>query len=137
MKEVKPVPEDAFNGILLDAINQTLSALSRTDRRKVFLYLEKELGIKKKDVPCRIPEFSYAIEKVLGTEAFNYKTKLLLEIQKKLDKKSAPKRFDCLIPELSFEDYILIKQLLFLLTQKHTDTLDSNVSRYRIETSVS
>ena len=118
---------DAFDAILMQAIKQTsLSSLGRNQARKIFLYLEKEWGIKKRDVPFRISEFSLAIEKALGTEAFNFKTKLLIEIQKKLDEKAKPKAFDCLVPNLTFEDYIQIKQLLYLLTEiKNSEVLRS------------
>lgn len=138
MRWNKRVPEskDAFDGILLEAINQTLSSIGRTNARKIFLYLENEMGIKKQDLPYRIPEFSIAIEKILGPEAFNYKTKLLIELQRKLDSKTTAKNFDCLVPNLTFEDYIQIKQFLHLLSDLrnseilpptvHTETLISH-----------
>ncbi|HMK93862.1 MAG TPA: hypothetical protein VK536_00530 [Candidatus Limnocylindrales bacterium] len=119
MRESKSILlDDSFNDILLDSINQTLSSLGLARRKKVFSYLEKELGVKKQDIPCRLDEFSRAIENVLGTQAFNYKTKLLIEIQKRSDEKMRLKTFDCLVPNLTFEDYIQFKEVLFLLTQK-------------------
>jgi hypothetical protein len=121
-------PKDAFNNIILDAINQTLSSLGKTRKRKVFLYLKKELGIDRQDVPFRLAEFSRAIETVLPTEAFNFKTKLLIEIQRRFEEEAIrPKNFDCLVPNLTFEDYIQIKQLLFLLAQKNSISLRANI----------
>jgi len=116
-KSIYALSKNVFDGILLDAINQTLFSLGKYRRKKVFSYLEKELGIKRQDIPSKIPEFSYAVEKALGSEAFNYKTRLLIEIQKKLGENVKPKLFDCFVPELTFEDYIQIKQLLFLTKQ--------------------
>lgn len=133
-KNEKVASQDNFSGILLEAINQTLSSLGKSRKRKVYSYLEKELGIKRKEVLFRISEFSRAIEKVLGTDAFNYKTKLLIEVDKKLNAIDRPKNFDCLVPNLTFEDYIQIKQLLYLMTQNASNRIPRAKSRTPILT---
>lgn len=115
-----------FDRVLEDAIDQSLSMVDKTRRKRLVLHLQ-ELGIKKENIVFSIAEFSMAVEHVLGPDAFNFKTRLLNEIQRRLDEGHGSKKiFDCLVPNLTFEEYIQVKQLISLLSQMNSSRRSPN-----------
>jgi hypothetical protein len=64
-----------FEELLLEAIDEGLSLLGESGKQVIYSYLEKNFKIKRQDIPCKIDEFTDAIERIFGTGA------KILEIQ--------------------------------------------------------
>jgi hypothetical protein len=58
-----------FNGLLLEAIDEALSSLGKTAAITIYFHLEKTFNIKKQEIPCRIKDFTCALEQIFGLGA--------------------------------------------------------------------
>jgi hypothetical protein len=67
--------ENRFRKLLLEAVDESLSALGETPKQAVYFHLKENFNIHKKDIPDKIDDFTFAIEKIFGEGA------KLLEIQ--------------------------------------------------------
>jgi len=65
----------SFGKLLVQAVDEGLSALGESGRQAVYECLETTFGIRRDDIPRRVDEFSDALHKVFGDSA------KLLEIQ--------------------------------------------------------
>jgi len=64
-----------FRKLLLEAVDESLSTLGETPKQAIYFYLQESFHIMKQDIPEKIDEFAFAIEKIFGEGA------KLLEIQ--------------------------------------------------------
>ena len=64
-----------FRKLLLDAVDESLSTLGETPKQAIYFHLQESFNIMKQDIPDKIDEFAFAIEKIFGEGA------KLLEIQ--------------------------------------------------------
>ena len=64
-----------FRRLLLDAVEEGLSTLGETPKQAIYFHLQESFNIMKQDIPDKIDEFAFAIEKIFGEGA------KLLEIQ--------------------------------------------------------
>ncbi len=64
-----------FRKLLLDAVEEGLSTLGETPKQAIYFHLQESFNIMKQDIPDKIDEFAFAIEKIFGEGA------KLLEIQ--------------------------------------------------------
>ncbi len=58
-----------FENILLEAVDQGLSALGDSSKLSIYFYLEKNYGIKRQDIPQKTEAFVSAVEKLFGPGA--------------------------------------------------------------------
>ena len=56
-----------FEKILLEAIDEGLSLIGESAKQVIYTYLEKTFKIDAQDIPCRIEDFSKALENIFGT----------------------------------------------------------------------
>jgi hypothetical protein len=98
----------SFSQLLVQAVDEGLSALGESSRQAVYGCLESAFRIRRDDIPQKIAEFSDALEKLFGDSA------RLLEIQimKKLYRKVGdiveyyPERED-----ITFTEYVAAAEL--------------------------
>jgi len=66
---------ERFRKLLLEAVDESLSTLGETSKQAIYFHLQESFNIMKQDIPDKIDEFAFAIEKIFGEGA------KLLEIQ--------------------------------------------------------
>jgi hypothetical protein len=59
----------AFEDLLLDAVNEGLSSLGESGKQAIYAFLTKTYKLDEQDIPHRIEEFKDAIEKIFGLGA--------------------------------------------------------------------
>ena len=74
--------EKVFNKVLLKSIDESLSSLGNASKIALYSHLETEFTIKKKEIPTRLDDFSFAVERIFGKGSVHFNL-LLLEIFKK------------------------------------------------------
>jgi len=67
--------DSSFGKLLVQAVDEGLSALGESERQSVYACLETTFGIRRNDIPGRVDEFSDVLHKIFGDSA------KLLEIQ--------------------------------------------------------
>lgn len=87
LNEKVSIPESCgdldFKKLILEAVDEGLSLLGDCSKQALYSHIEKNLKIRKQDIPDKIEKFSDAIERIFGHSA-----KLLqIEIMKNLHKR--------------------------------------------------
>jgi hypothetical protein len=73
-----------FRKLLMEAVDESLSTLGETPKQAIYFHLQESFNIVKQDIPDKIDEFTFAIEKIFGEGA-----KLLeIEIMRSLHEKA-------------------------------------------------
>jgi hypothetical protein len=67
-KKQKP-PENKFSTAISEAVEESFSSFSNLDKEAAYLHLENAFKIKKQEIPCKIEDFSDAIEQMFGVGA--------------------------------------------------------------------
>jgi len=74
-----------FSRILQEAISEALSPLGEGVKVSIFFHLENKFGIKKRDIPQRISDFSDALERIFGIGASNLEIMFMDSLHSKLN----------------------------------------------------
>jgi hypothetical protein len=98
--------EHSFYEVLLEAVEEAFSSLGEPVVEKIFCTLEKSFGIRRSEIPCRIEDFSDALEKIFGLGALQ----LEISVVKRLHIKGATE-YKWAVPqwivrELTFKEYV-------------------------------
>ena len=63
------IPEEDFEKLLLEAIDEGFSAIGETSKQAIYYHLENGFKIPKQEIPKKIDEFEHAIERIFGLGA--------------------------------------------------------------------
>jgi hypothetical protein len=103
--------EKKFNKILLEAIDQALSALGENTKKSVYLHLENNFAIPKKDIPNRVGDFTDALEQIFGLASTKLEILIMVCLNRRVRceyKWVGPK---WLVPDLTFEKYAKLLEI--------------------------
>jgi hypothetical protein len=99
--------ERSFYDTLLEAIDEGFSSLGESVKVAIYFHLENTFGIKKREIPFRIGDFSDALEKLFGLGARQHLEIIFMKnIHAKVRvnyKWDLPK---WVVPELTFREYL-------------------------------
>jgi hypothetical protein len=117
----KPKKDTEFNEVLVEAIDEALMALGEKAKASLYMHLQTNFGLTKKEYSDRVSEFTDALEKIFGQGALQ----LQLLIMKCLNEKvggsyewSGPK---WLVPDLTFTKYVKLMRIYYEDTNNVTD----------------
>ena len=102
-----------FDTILLEAIDEAFSSLGEKAKSAVYSYLEKMFLIPKKDIPCRLEDFSDSLRKILGLASKQLEILIMKNLNKKISCSYKWKGPSWLIPELTFRQYVELSRVDF------------------------
>jgi hypothetical protein len=93
----------SFDKLLLEAVDEVLSSLGDSSKQAIYFHLENAFKIRKQDIPCKIDEFTNAIEKIFGLGAKMLEIQMMKALYEKVGYafKYLPKQKD-----LIFTDYV-------------------------------
>ena len=114
-----------FSRILQEAISEALSTLGEGVTVSIFFHLENKFGIKKRDIPQKISDFSDALERIFGIGASNLEIMFMESLHSKLSfvcKWPTGCKWD--VPQVTFPEYVQ------LMRQKFEE---ASVSKKKIE----
>jgi hypothetical protein len=98
--------ERSFYETLLEAIDEGFSSLGESVKVAIYFHLENTFGIKKREIPFRIDDFSDALEKLFGLGARHLEIIFMKNIHANVRvnyKWDLPK---WVVPELTFREYL-------------------------------
>ena len=88
-------------------------SLGESAKASIYLYLEKSVGIKKQEIPFRIDDFQNALEQVFGKGARYLEILFIKKLHEKLKATYEWGMPRCVVPELTFKDYIRLVRMDF------------------------
>jgi hypothetical protein len=68
-KKTQNLPTNSFETIIIEAIEDSLSAFKRFNKQVFYSHLENTYKIKKEEIPFKIEEFTDAMEQIFGAGA--------------------------------------------------------------------
>jgi len=80
-----PILRVSFDEILLEAMDEGLMELGESSRAIVYFYVERNLSLKKVEIPKRLEDFSAAIRKVFGMGGLVMEELILKKLCEKLN----------------------------------------------------
>jgi len=95
-----------FEEILQDSIDEAFSSLGEAVKTSIYFHLEYKFLIRRKDIPCRIDDFSDALERIFGMGARHLELLIMKNLCEKINclyKWEGPK---WLVPDLTFKEYV-------------------------------
>lgn len=114
MKEQKKANSNqAFDALLLDAIDESFTCLGEHSKNALYFHLENDIGLKACDIPLRLDDFSHFLEGLLGLGAKPLEIMFMKRLHTKmLDLFDDPVQ-DCRSSNLTFVDYVALKKKEF------------------------
>jgi len=96
-----------FDAILVNAIDEALSAYGEKSKLNFYVYLEKASNLPKGEIPKRIDEFSDAIEDLFGLGSRFLEILIMKNLYSKIasvweQKESTP----WVLPDITFKEYV-------------------------------
>ena len=91
-------PDDGFNLIMLEAVDEALSFLGESAKRAFYYHLEEKFKIRREEIPIKIDDFTEAIEEIFGMGAKIIEMQIMKVLYKKVGRnfKYVPKEKDLL-----------------------------------------
>jgi hypothetical protein len=77
------LPKFNFEELLLESVDEGLSALGESSKQAIYFHIEKGFNIKKNEIPGNIADFDRAIEKIFGLGASFLETLILKRLIEK------------------------------------------------------
>jgi len=100
----------AFEELLLEAIDNSLSSLGESSKQAIYFHLEKRFHIEKQEIPLRVEDFTDAIEKIFGLGANFLEILIMKRLHEKI--RGASKRSET--ADFTFVEYITMTRRSFL-----------------------
>jgi hypothetical protein len=63
------LPKRDFDELLMEAVDEGLSALGESSKQAIYFHLEKGFNVTKEEIPDKVEVFAVAIEKIFGLGA--------------------------------------------------------------------
>ena len=76
-------PRKTFNEILMECIEEILTAIGGSAKHMIYFFLNQDLGITKDQIPNRIDDFAETIESIFGAGAKPIERHLIKQIEAK------------------------------------------------------
>jgi hypothetical protein len=74
-----------FDVLLLEAMDEALSALGDSIMLAVYFHVERSFHIKRDEIPCRLGEFTEAVENIFGAGASFIEILIMKKLHEKVD----------------------------------------------------
>ena len=105
------MPKHSFEKLLLNAIDEGLSALGESPKRVVYFYLEKKFNISRREIPDKIEDFIEALEKIFGLGAKFLQILIIKQLYQKIEKNLEWNEEQT---DLTFTEYIVAARRSYL-----------------------
>jgi len=95
-----------FEAVLQEAVDEAFSSLGEPVKKSIYFNLENKFLITRRDIPCRIEDFSDALERIFGLGAKSLELLIMEKLYRKVNcsyKWEGPK---WLVPDLTFKQYV-------------------------------
>ena len=95
-----------FEDVFQDSVEEALSCLGESVKKSIYFHLENSFLLSRQDIPCRVKDFSDALERIFGLGAKHIELLIMEKLYLKVNcsyKWEGPK---WLVPDLTFEQYV-------------------------------
>lgn len=76
--------ENVSEDVLMQTIDEVLSILGESIKTSIYYHLENTMGLKKHEIPARLADFHFALEKMFGKLGTKYiEDQLIKQLEKK------------------------------------------------------
>jgi hypothetical protein len=100
-----------FEEVLQDSVDEAFSSLGESVKKSIYFHLENSFLIPRQEIPCRVEDFSDALERIFGPGAKHLELLIMEKLYRKVNcsyKWEGPK---WLVPDLTFEQYVELMRI--------------------------
>jgi hypothetical protein len=102
-----------FELVLLETIDEALSALGENVKKTIYFHLQQKFLIAKQDIPNKIDDFSDALEKIFGLGARTLEILIMAKLHQKIRPRYKWEGPHWLVPEITFSQYVELLKLSY------------------------
>ncbi len=73
-----------FNKLFLAILDETFSYLGENAKQTIYYHLEHKFGIRRSEIPCRVEDFSSAMDKIFGLANKSIEVVLVQKLHEKV-----------------------------------------------------
>ena len=112
-----PCQRENFDQLLLDAIDEGLSALGEAGKASIYINLEQHFNIRRRDISCQLDALSNAMKRIFGQGAKRIELLFMEKIYAKVEVVCKRSTCECSLPqwfpEMTFQEYVHLMQQYF------------------------
>ena len=102
-----------FTTLLLEAIDETLTALDENSKTAIYHYLAKAFNVNRQEIPDRGEDFSRALERLFGLGAKHLEILFMKSLYAKVGGGRARFSWEWVLRELTFGEYVRLMRQSF------------------------
>jgi hypothetical protein len=102
-----------FEQVLLGSIDEAFSTLGERAKMSIYLTLEHKFTITKQDIPCRVDDFSDALERIFGSGARYLEVLIMKKLHEKVGCLYEWDATKWLVSNLTFRKYVELMRLCY------------------------
>jgi hypothetical protein len=110
----------AFENLLIEAVDEALTSLGESAKQAIYFHLENKFKIAKKDIPCRLEDFTDGLEKIFGLGAHFIE---ILVMKSLFEKIGQPLEWNQ-SKELMFVEYVAAAKQSYLKKEKRAKVIE-------------
>jgi hypothetical protein len=100
-KNSTEIASKQFDNFLIESIDETLSLLGTSVKNELYLRLEVNFNMTKKDIPQRLEEFLFILHRIFNLGASRLEVKFLRNLDEKI-----PSGSKCIVADCSVSNWI-------------------------------
>lgn len=102
-----------FEEVFQESVEEALSSLGEAVKISLYYHLEHNFMIPKKDIPCRVDDFSDALEKIFGVGAQHIELLIMKKLNEKVSCLYKWEGPSWLVPDLTFQKYVKLLKISY------------------------
>jgi hypothetical protein len=110
----------AFENLLTEAIDEGLTSLGESAKHAIYFHLEHKFKIAKKDIPCRLEDFTKGLENIFGLGAHFIEILIMKSLFEKIGQ---PLEWNQ-SKEFVFVEYVAAAKRSYLKIQKEVEVVE-------------
>jgi hypothetical protein len=100
-----------FDQLLLEAIDDGLTAVGEAAKTSIYFHLENRFNIKKQEIPYKLNDFSNALEQIFGLGARHFEILFMKKLHSKFEATFKWPTYKWplskwIVPEMTFPEYV-------------------------------
>jgi hypothetical protein len=111
------LPDKAFQKLLLEAVDSTLSSLGDSAKQSVYFHLEKKFDLTRDEIPSRIEDFDHGLERIFGAGTRFLEVLIMKKLYEEMGSKGRILTLDQ-GEDFKFVDYVKAARLTYIRKNK-------------------
>jgi hypothetical protein len=124
-----------FDKVLLESVDEGFASLGENAKTLIFSHLERYFMITRVEIPCRLCDFSDALEQIFGLGARHLEILIMRKLHEKVDYRCGFNTREWFMPDFTFTKYVDLMRIMYENTGKNGDAASTVETEQPLEIS--